>query len=110
MAYLPDRSSTHGGVLDIQSTGWLATRAQRRAAREITRMRIRGAVVTAREVAKVDAVEEVSVSALLAASEVSVLEAALVQRTPHAQRRLHDIAACSSAAMANIVLRTGRDL
>jgi hypothetical protein len=110
MAYVPARSSNHGGVLNIQSTGWLATRDQRRAAREMNRMRIRGAVVTAREVAKVDAVEEVSVAALLAASEVSVLEAALAQRTPHAQHRLHDIAACSNAAMANIVLRTGRDL
>jgi hypothetical protein len=110
MAHLPDRSSNHGGVLDIQSSGWLATREQRKAAREMNRMRIRGAVVTAREVAKVDAVEDVSVSALLAASEVSVLEAALVQRTPHAQHRLQAIAACSGAAMANIVLRTGRDL
>jgi hypothetical protein len=110
MTYIPARTTTHGDALAIRSGGWLETREQRRAAREITRTRLRGAVVTAREVTKVEAVAEVAESALLATSEVSGLEAALIQRTPHAQARLQHIADSGSAAMANIVLRAGKGL
>jgi hypothetical protein len=110
MTYVPARSSDHGGVLDIQSSGWLATREQRRAARDITRIRVRGAVVTAREVAKVEVVDDVSQAALIAASDVSSLEAALIQRTPHAQARLQHLADSGAAAMASIVLRAGKGL
>lgn len=120
MAYLPSRSTIHPNVPDIRSGGWLATREQRRAAKEVTRMRLRGAVVTARrlrgavvtarEVTRIDAVEEVSASALLAASQVSVLEDALAQRTPHARARLKHIADSSSIALASIVAQTGRGI
>ena len=110
MAHLPARSIAHPGVLQIQSGGWLATREQRRAARDITRLQTRSAVITAREVAKVEAVADVAESALIATSEVSGLEAALIQRTPHARIRLQHIADSGSAAMANIVLRTGKGL
>jgi hypothetical protein len=110
MSHIPARTTTHGDALAITSGGWLATREQRRAARNVARIRLRGVVVTAREVTRIDAVEEVSVSALLAASQVSALEAALVQRTPHAQARLQLIADSGSTAMASIVIRAGKDL
>lgn len=110
MSYVPARSPDYGGALEIRSSGWLATREQRRAARDITRIRIRGAVVTAREVAKVEVVDDVSQAALIAASDVSSLEAALIQRTPHAQARLQHLADSGSAAMASIVLRAGKAL
>jgi hypothetical protein len=110
MSYVPARTATPGDAVAIQSGGWLATRAQRRAARDITRIRIRGAVVTAREITKVEAVADVAESALLSASEVSSLEAALVQRNPQARGRLELIADSASSAMADVVIRTGRNL
>lgn len=110
MAYLPSSSTIHPDVPDIRSGGWLATREQRRAAKEVTRMRLRGAVVTAREVTRIDAVEEVSASALLAASQVSALEGALAQQTPHAHARLKHIADSSSIALASIVAQAGRGI
>jgi hypothetical protein len=61
-------------------------------------------------VTKIEAVAEVAESALLATSEVSGLEAALVQQTPHARARLQHVADSGSAAMASIVLRTGKGL
>jgi hypothetical protein len=108
MSYVPARRSNHGGVIEIQSAGWLTAREQRQAAREITRTQTRSAVITAREVAKVEAVAEVAESALVATSEVSALEAALMQRTPHAQARLQHVADAGCAAMAGVVMRTGR--
>jgi len=110
MAYLPSSSTIHPGVPDIRSGGWLATREQRRAAKEITRMRLRGAIVTAREVTRIDTVEEVSVSALLTASHVSVLEDALAQRTPHGRHRFKHIADTGSVALGGIVAQAGRDI
>src|ERR1019366_47412 len=110
MSHVPARTTPHSDPLVVASGGWLTKRAQRRAARDITRIRLRGAVVPAREVTKVEAVADVAESALLAASEVSSLEAALVQRNHHAQARLQLIADSGSSAMADVVLRTGRSL
>jgi hypothetical protein len=110
MSYIPARTTTHSDALAIHSGGWLETRAQRRAAKEITRMRLRGAVVTAREVTRIDAVEEVSASALLAAAHVSAVEGALAQQTPHSRARLMHIADSSSVALSSIVARAGRGI
>jgi hypothetical protein len=110
MTYRPARTTTHSDALAVHSGGWLATREQRRAAKEVTRMRLRGAVVTAREVTRIDAVEEVSASALLAASQVSALEGALAQQTPQARVRLKHIADSSSVALGGIVARAGKGI
>jgi hypothetical protein len=108
MPNIPARTATHSDLPAIYTGGWLATREQRRAAKEIYRSQIRSSVVAAREVARVDAVTEVSVAALLAASEVSAVEAAMIQRTPHAEARLKHIGDSASAALGNIVLRVER--
>jgi hypothetical protein len=110
MSYFPARTTPHGDPLVIASGGWLASREQRRAARDITRTRLRGAVITAREVTRIDAVEDIAQAALLAASHVSALEVALVQQTPHAQARLKHIADSSSVALGSIVTHAGRGI
>jgi hypothetical protein len=80
----------------------------RQASREISRARTYGSVVSATEVAKLEAVAEVTEAALLATSHVSAMEALLVARTPHAEARLRHIADAGCAGMAAIVFETGR--
>lgn len=110
MAYLPSSSTIHPNVPDIHSGGWLATREQRRAAKEVTRMRLRGAVVTAREVTKVEAIADVAGMALLSSSEVSRIEAAMSQGDLHGDAGRRLITASANAAMASVVKRTGWNL
>jgi hypothetical protein len=111
MAHLPDRTVRHGDVTTIQTGGgWLATREERRAAREIERTRVRSVVVAAHEDARVDVVRHVSQAALIAASEVSALEGALIAQVPRAAPRLQHIADLSATTLAGIVARSGRSL
>lgn len=91
------------------SIGELATtRIARQASREITRAQAHGAIVTAQETAKVEAIANVTEAALLATSHVSAVEALLMERTPHAEARLKHIADAGCAGMASIVLGVGR--
>lgn len=110
MPHTPARTTPHGDPLVIASGGWLASRAQRRAARDIARIRLRGAVITARELTRIDAVGETSEAALVTAASVSMLENALIQQTPHAQVRLKHIGDCSGLALGRIVDHIGRDI
>ena len=66
-----------------------------------------GAMASAQEGARVQALAQVSESALLATSHVSALEGLLVSRTPHAEARLRHIADAGCAGMASIVLGMG---
>lgn len=86
------------------------TRTERQVSREIARYRAYGRAVSAREVAKVEAVAQVTEAALLATSHVSAVEELLVARTPHAEARLRHIADVGCAGMASIVLGTGRHI
>ena len=92
----------------LAGLGELANRGiERQASREISRSRAYGATVSAREIAKVEALAQVTEAALLATSHVSAVEALLVSRTPHAEARLRHIADTGCTGMAGVVLSTG---
>lgn len=86
------------------------SRVERRAAKEITLTRAASNVLAARESARLDLITDVASVALVNASAVSSLEAALVMRTPHAAGRLGYIADSACISMGNVVARTGRSL
>jgi hypothetical protein len=101
MATLPDRYS---------SSSLSLTKVERRAAKEIALTRAPTKVLAARESARLDVIAEVAETALLNASAISGLEAALVMRTPHAAGRLCHITDSACMAMGRVVVRTGRSL
>jgi hypothetical protein len=84
------------------------TRITRQASREIAKARAYGATISAMESAKVEAIAQVTETALMATSHVSAVEALLIERTPHAESRLRHIADAGCTGMANVVLGTGR--
>ena len=84
-----------------------STRIERQTSLEITRARAYGVTVSAREIAKVEALGQVTEAALLATSHISAVEALLVSRTPHAEARLRHIADAGCTGMASVVLGTG---
>lgn len=86
------------------------TRLERRAADEIAVTRAASSVLAARESARLDLIADVAETALVNASAISSLEAALVMRTPHAAGRLGHIADSACMAMGKVVARTGRGL
>ncbi len=86
------------------------TRLERRAASEIAVTRAASSVLAARETARLDLIADVAETALVNASAISSLEAALVMRTPHAAGRLGYIADSACMAMGKVVARTGRGL
>jgi hypothetical protein len=88
-------------------TSLVDRRFDRQLDREIARARGHGAIVAARETAKLEAIAQVTEAALLATSHISAVEALLIERTPHAESRLRHIADAGCAGMANVVLRTG---
>jgi hypothetical protein len=90
--------------------GWLSTREHQKAIKKMERHRSTGAVIAARESVRIDAIAHIAESALLATSDLSALEAALMQRTPHAAARLQHVADSGCAAMAAVVVRAGRGL
>jgi hypothetical protein len=110
MSYIPARTTPHSDPLVIAPGGLRASLAQKRAARDIARIRLRGAVITARELTRIDAVGETSEAALVTAAGVSMLEGALAQQTPHAQGQLKYITNASSIALGRIVDQVGRDI
>ncbi len=86
------------------------SKLERRAAGEIAVNRTASSVLAARESARLEAIADVAETALLHASALSGLEAALVMRTPHAAGRLGHIADSACMAMGKVVARTGRGL
>lgn len=80
---------------------------ERQTSRDIAQVRGYGAVVSARGLAQLEAVAQVTEAALLATSHISAVEALLISRTPHAEARLRHIADAGCTGMANIVLGVG---
>ena len=109
MSYIP-APTNHGDLPVVQASGLPTTFAQRRAARDITRIRLRGAVVTVRETTKVEAIGDVAESALVTSSQISRLRGALYQGDPHGEADGLLITRSTSLALADVVLRTGRSL
>jgi len=94
-----------------RSIGSLAgMKVKRQVSQEILRAQAGGAVVSAHEAAKVEAIARVTEAALLATSHVSAIEALLVARTPHAEGRLRHIADAGCTGMAGVVLGIGRQV
>lgn len=96
MRYLPALQNGLGGV------------TERRMAREMMQVQGESALATARETSRIEVVANVTEAALLATSHVSAVEALLIERTPHAARRLQHIADAGCVGMASIVLGAGR--
>lgn len=95
----------------LASTGGRSlSRLERRAAKDIALTRAASSVLAARESARLDLITDVAETALLNASALSGLEAALVMRTPHAASRLGLITDSACLAMGKVVARTGRGL
>jgi hypothetical protein len=90
--------------------GRSVSRLERRAANEIAVTRAASSVLAARETARLDLIADVAETALLNASALSSLEAALVMRTPHAAGRLGLITDSACLTMGKVVARTGREL
>jgi hypothetical protein len=86
------------------------SKLERRAANEIPVTRAPTHVLPPRETARLDLIADVAETALLNASALSSLEAALAMRTPHAAGRLGYIADTACMAMGKVVARTGRSL
>jgi hypothetical protein len=87
-----------------------STRLDRAVAEETTLARANARVAAAREAARLEAIADVTELALLATAQISAVEGALMERTPHAALRLQHIADTGCAGMAGVVLRTGRAL
>ena len=92
----------------IGSSGLLPSRVERQIARQIQGVRAGQMLIVARESARVEAIADITLTALIEASQVSEIEAILFERSPHAGPRLKQIADCGVAAIADVVLRSGR--
>jgi len=88
--------------------GFAPSRAERSAVRAIDRVRASQAVVTARETARLEVIQDVTTAALGAGSHISAVEALLAERTPHAAGRLQAIADAGTVGLAEVVMRTTR--
>lgn len=86
------------------------TRKERQASRSISETRLAGEIVKAQEAVKIDAIRAVTEEALLAASDISSLEAALAARTPHAIGRLSYIADIGAQGLGRVVSDLSRGL
>lgn len=86
----------------------LSARTGRQVARELATTQGRAVVVAAKESAKIEVIEAVAESALLATSRLAQLEGLLVARTPHALGRLQFIAEAAAVGMGSVVQQTAR--
>lgn len=86
------------------------TRLERRINNEVAQAKGFGQVLSAREVAKVEAVANVTEAALVATAHVSSVEALLMNQVPHAEGRLKHIADAGCAGMAYVVMAMGREI
>lgn len=92
----------------VPLSGAFPSRLERRTAKDIARVRARGAVVAAREMAKVEAVADVAKTALTETADVVGFYTLLVARTPEAQVQLEHVTSAACAAIADGVLHSGR--
>ena len=90
--------------------GLVPTRLERQMVRDVTVARAHGAIMAARELAKVEAISDITQGALMETSQISEIEMLLFARSPHAGERLKQIADCGVAAIADVVLRAGRSM
>lgn len=90
------------------ATDLQTTRTERHTARALERVHGRQAVMTAREVARVETIASVTETAMLAVSHVSALESLLVMRTPRAEERLRHLADAGTYGITEVVLSAGR--
>lgn len=95
-------------LIPLGSGSGLPARVERQLSRELATIAARGMVTAAREAAKIEAVSHVTEEGLFAVSQISAIEGLLINRTPHAARRLQHVADSGAAGIADIVLRTGR--
>lgn len=86
------------------------TRLDRQITREVVQSKGFGTVLSAREIAKVEAVANVTEAALVATAHVSSVEALLMSQVPHAEARLRHIADAGCAGMGYVVMSMGRHL
>jgi len=96
------------GDLIPSGGGFVPSRIERAAGREIASVRARQAVVTARETAKLEVISDVTESAMLSANRVSAIEAMLAQQNPAAAGRLAAIGDVGAMGLAEVVMRTAR--
>jgi hypothetical protein len=88
----------------------VSSKIERQVSREIIRVKAGSTVAAAQHIGRVEAIAQVTETALLATSHVSAIEALLVVRTPHAEGRLRHIADAGCAGMANVVLSSARSI
>lgn len=88
----------------------LPARVERQLAREGATIHARTSVRAAAEVAKLEAITEITEEALFGAAEVASVADMLTSRTPSAERALAHIASAGISAMADVVMRSGRRL
>lgn len=96
-------------LIPFTSSTGLSPRAERQLATQIATTHARGSLMAAREVAKIEAITEITEEALFRASEVASITGLLVQRTPQAETALNHIASAGITAMADVVIRSGRN-
>jgi hypothetical protein len=91
-----------------ESFSGLSLREERQLDREKARIHANSSLMAARQVAKIEAITEITEEALFRASEVASITGMLVQRTPQAETALNHIASAGITAMADVVVRSGR--
>ena len=95
-------------LIPFTSSTGLSPRAERQLATEIATTHARGSLTAARQIARIEAITEITEEALFRASEVAQVTGMLVQRTPQAETALNHIASAGITAMADVVVRSGR--
>lgn len=93
---------------DLIPSGFGLSRIERSASRAITTVRSQQAVTTARELAKLEVVADVTESALVSASRISAIEVMLAQQNPAAAQRLAMIGDIGAMSLAEVVMKAGR--
>jgi hypothetical protein len=88
--------------------GLLPSRIERQTGRALEVVRARQLVASAQEVARVQVIADTSQAALLAASQISLIEEALSARSPQAAERLRHIADAGALGLTDVVLNAGR--
>jgi hypothetical protein len=92
------------------SVGMVPGKLDRQISREVSQTKGFGMVLSAREIAKVEAVANVTEAALVATAHVSSVEALLIGQVPHAEARLRHIADAGCAGMGYVVMSMGRQI
>lgn len=94
----------------IHLSNALSTRIPRSASRAAERVRTDQQLATEIERAKVEVIADVTESALVAASHISVIESMLADRVPHAEGRLHQIAKAGTTGLTEVVAKAAQEV